>query len=214
MAHFDLSQQRSALWQSLLQSAQCKPFDAAAFGLALSALRDVDRYWAYPGADVSDQMARYLESGQQALLLQLVRNVHQRLHSGSYRQQVFSPFQSTLEALDRPRLEDQGQLQAAPLLAHKPYFEVLVVHPRPAEYASLYRQQLVAFRTAQDEFLYGLVVVDSAQDALSAVLANSSIQAVVYLQHVAPVSAVSAANFERHTPVSYTHLTLPTIYSV
>jgi arginine decarboxylase len=199
MAQFDLSQQRSALWQSLLQSAQCTPFDAAAVGLALSALRDVDRYWAYPGADVTDQMARYLESGQQALLLQLVRNAHQRLHSGSYRQQVFSPFQSTLEALDRPRLQDQGQLQAAPLLARKPYFEVLLVHPRPADYAPLYRQQLASFRTAQDEFLYSIVVVDSAQDALNAVLANSSIQAVVYLQHVAPVSAASAGAFAHHT---------------
>jgi arginine decarboxylase len=144
-------------------------------------------------------MAYYLESEQQALLLQLVRNAHKRLHNGCHRQQVFSPFQSTLEALDRPHLQDQGQLQAASLEARKPYFEVLVVHPRPAEYAPLYRQHLAAFRTAQDEFLYGLVVVDSAQDALCAALANSSIQAVVYLQHVAPACAVSAAAFARHS---------------
>jgi arginine decarboxylase len=199
MAHFDLNQERTALWQDLLQVAQCSPLDAAAFEQALCALRAVDRFWAYPGVQVLDQLAHYLHSEQHALLAQLARNAHSQLHSGSWQRQVFSPFQSTLEKLDRPHLLDPGQLQAAPQQTRKPYFEVLVVHPLPGDYAPLYRQQLSAFTTAHDEFVFDMVMVDSAEDALNAVLANSSIQAVVYLQHVAPATAASSPAFARHT---------------
>jgi arginine decarboxylase len=199
MAHFDLSQERAALWQALLQCVERAVLDGAALGRALSALRQVDRFWAYPGAAVLDQMTRYLESEQPALLLQLVRNAYVGLQNGCYRRQHFSPFQHTLELLDKPRLQDPGQLQAKPMTQRKPYFEVLVVHPLPTDYAPLYHQQLASFKTAQDEFFYGLVFVDSAEDALSAVLANSSIQAVVYLQHLGAATAASQALFARTT---------------
>ncbi|HLA34088.1 MAG TPA: beta-eliminating lyase-related protein, partial [Rhodocyclaceae bacterium] len=92
---------------------------------------------------------------------------------------------------DRPALHDDSQLESAPEHELKPYFEVLIVHPFPDEYEMLYRQQLAAFKSPHDEFIYDIVFVDSAEDALTAVLANPDIQACVYLSRVLPATITS-----------------------
>ena len=199
MQQFDLAELRVATWAGLVHAAEQTPFDPDACAKVLSFLVAIDTFWAYPGQEVQQQLARYLNEGQIVLLTQLARNAHHGLVHSDYQQQAFRPFQSTLEQLDRPSLQDDGQLQSAQATQRKPYFEVLVVHPLPADYAPLYRQQLASFTSAQDEFLYGLVFVDSAEDALSCVLSNSDLQAVVYLQHVAASTLASAERFVRHT---------------
>ena len=197
MEYLDLGHERAATWKTLLQAAVETPFDAVSFGEVLAALTTVDRFWAYPGGGVLAQLERYSERGQISLLIQLVRNVQDCLNGNDFKQQLFNPFQSNLEALDKPLLLDPVQLKSAQV-PRKPYFEVLVVHPFPDAYAPLYRQQLAAFKTAQDEFLYDLVFVDSAEDALSCVLANTDIQAVVYLQHVVPSTLTSGGRYVNH----------------
>ena len=199
MNTFDLQHRRDALWQQLRAVACQSPFVSEAFSAALGALDLVDRFWSYPGREVLERLHTYLERGQHALLTQLVNNCCHQMARGRYRRQVFSPFQSTLEALDKPALHDAGQLTSRQQAPDKPYFEVLVVHPVPQDFEALYRQQLASFQTAQDEFVYGLVFVDSAQDALTALLANTDIQACVYLQHVQSASAASSPLFTRHS---------------
>jgi arginine decarboxylase len=195
MSSFDLKQKRDALWRALATAANNTPFSAELFSTALEELAPVDRFWTYPGRGVILRLWHYLQQEQFPLITQLVNNACYRLQADRYRQQVFSPFQTNLEQLDRPVLHEDNQLDSVPTNPPKPYFEVLIVHPFPDDYEMLYRQQLSSFKSAHDEFIYDIVLVDSAEDALTAVLANTEIQACVYLSHILPATIASAPVF-------------------
>lgn len=196
---FDLKQKREMLWQDLSWSANQAPFAIDTFCHLLHELDQIDRFWTYPGRGVLFRLSRYLEQKQFALITQLVNNCCYNLQEGRYRQQIFTPFLTNLELLDRPTLHDDRQLDARPISPAKPYFEVLIVHPFPDEYELLYRQHLANFKSPHDEFVYDIVLVNSAEDALTAVLANSDIQACVYLNHVVPATDASAPLFARYS---------------
>jgi arginine decarboxylase len=195
MNSFDLKDKREALWQALATSASQSPFAVEAFSELLLQLYGVDRFWTFPGRGVLLRLSHYLAREQYALVTQLVNNCCYQMQSGRYRQQAFSPFQTNLEQLDRPALHEDKQLVSAPTDRLKPYFEVLIVHPFPDEYEMLYRQQLSAFKSPHDEFIYDIVFVDCAEDALTAMLANTDIQACVHLNHIQPASSASALLF-------------------
>lgn len=195
MSCFDMKQKCIALWQELSIAANQTPFAIQAFSEVLQQLLPIGRFWTYPGRGVLLQFTEYLESEQFSLITQLVNNCYYNLQSDRYRQQIFSPFQTNLEQLDRPLLHDNSQLDSTPTTPKKPYFEVLIVHPFPEEYELLYRLQLMAFKSVHDEFIYDIVLVDSAEDALNAVLANTDIQACVYLNHILPATLASAPLF-------------------
>jgi arginine decarboxylase len=195
MISFDLKQKRDTLWQSLREEANRAPFAVAAFADLLHQLGQIDRFWTYPGRGVMLRLAHYLQQEQFAMIRQLVNNCCRKLGSNCYRQQAFSPFLTNLEQLDRPALQESNQLDAIPVAPLKPYFEVLIVHPFPDEYEMLYRQQLANFKSAHDEFIYDIVFVDSAEDALTAVIANSDIQACVYLNYIQPSTIASSPLF-------------------
>lgn len=195
MNSFDLKHQREGLWQELAAAANLYHIDYKVIYDILQQLYAVDRFWTFPGRGVLLRLSYYVESGQGALLAQLVNNCLYELKEGRYRQHVFSPFTTNLEVLDRPTLHEDRQLQAQPISPLKPYFEVLIVHPFPEDYEMLYRQHLATFKSAHDEYIYDIVLVDSAEDALTAVLANSDIQACIYLNHIQPGTLASAPLF-------------------
>jgi arginine decarboxylase len=195
MHDFDLKKRRDELWLGLATAANQTPFAVETFSNLLPQLSEIDRFWSYPGRDVLLRLSHYLEIAQFALITQLVNNSCYYLKNGRYRQQTFHPFQTNLDQLDRPVLLEDSQLDSAPTATPKPYFEVLIVHPFPEEYEMLYREQLAVFASAHDEFIYDITFVDSAEDALTAVLANTDIQACVYLNHILPTSTTSASLF-------------------
>lgn len=199
MACFDLKQKRIHLWQGLALTANQATFSIEAFGLLLHELYQVDRFWTYPGRAVLLQLSHYLEQGKFALITQLVNNCCYNLKSDRYRQQTFSQFLTNLEILNRPTLHEDRQLQARPTTPLKPYFEVLIVHPFPDEYEMLYRQHLATFKSLHDEFIYDIVLVNSAEDALTAVLSNTDIQACVYLYGIPPDTFTSKQLFAHYS---------------
>lgn len=209
MSSFDLKQKRLELWQALHAAVQPPALDPTHVAQLVQALARLDRFWTFPGAGVMLRMQHYVAQSQFVLLAQLVGNCCYALTADRYRQQVFSPFQTNLQRMDRPMLlQDDASLQAPPTQARKPYFEVLVVHPRVPEYEMLYREQLGRFKSAHDEFIYDIVLVGCAEDALSAALANSDIQACVYLHHV-PVSAADSATLYAQYSQPLLQTTLP-----
>jgi arginine decarboxylase len=200
MTAFDLKQNREWLWQVLAQAANQQPFAIETFRSTLQQLDAVDRFWTYPGRGVLLRLAQYLDDEQLVMAAQLVNNCCSEVMCGAQRLQAFTPFVTNLEKLDRPLLHEQHQLEARPAAPLKPYFEVLIVHPFPDDYEMLYRQQLASYKSAHDEFIYDIVFVDSAEDALTAVLANSDIQACVYLNYIPPATIPSSslsAHFSR-----------------
>lgn len=195
MSYFDLKHRRDGVWRNLAAAANLVPFASEAFAQALNELYQVDRFWTYPGRGVLFRLSHYLELGQFTLITQLVNNCCYQLAGDRYRQQQFNPFLTNLEQLDRPTLHEDRQLEAMPISPSKPYFEVLIVHPYPDDYELLYRQHLANFKSVQDEFIYDIVLVNSAEDALTAILSNTDIQACVYLNHILPSTGASSALF-------------------
>jgi len=195
MNSFDLKEARDSLWRTLAATANTPPFAVEAFAVALQALYQIDRFWTYPGRSVLLRLFHYLEQEQYSQITQLVNNCCYNMLSNRYRQLTFNPFHTNLEQLDRPALHEDNQLNSITVTPPKPYFEVLIIHPFPDDYEMLYRQYLTAFKTAQDEFIYDIVLVNSAEDALTAVLANTDIQACIYLNHILSSTIASAALF-------------------
>jgi arginine decarboxylase len=199
MNSFDLKQKRLSLWCSLHTAVQQKPVPVAEITQQLHELAQIDRFWTFPGGAVMLRLQQYVAQAQYVLLAQLLGNCCHALTKERYRQQVFSPFQTNLQRLDRPVLQQDDALQAQSAQVFKPYFEVLLVHPLAQEYEMLYRQQLAQLKSAHDEFFYDIVLVACAEDALSAALANTDIQACVYLHHVPESSADSSALYARYS---------------
>ena len=202
MTCFDLKSRRDALWQALYDLTQHNPWGSTAFkecDAALAELSAIDRFWTYPGRGVQIQLTHYLANGQNTSFSQLVKNCYLQMQTGSYRQQIFRPFHTHLELLDRPALIDVQQLESVAIHRSKPYCEVLLVHPFAESYEALYRQKLAVFKAESDEFIYDIVLVNSAEDALTAVLANTDLQACIYLNHVLPATLASSNVFAAHT---------------
>lgn len=183
---FDLEDARRQLWQSLWASAKedwkHRDVSDALRGL-LNQIYGVESYWAYPGKEVLNQLYHYLDQSQSRRFEQLVDNVCVQLETQGYRSQGILPFSTNLSRLDGPKLKERQNLQSAEAnpWPKKTYFEVLVIHPDPYHYEMMYRQQLAIHKTDRDEFLYDIVFVNNAEDAKVAILANASIQSVVFV---------------------------------
>lgn len=185
--YFDLEDLRLGLWQALVHESNAgfsnaESFKLESFQKTLRNLYPIERYWTYPGLPTLYQAESYANTGSFSLLQQLLTNVFQSLKGKTYRRQKFTPYQTNLETLNQPTFKDTQQLQPEIEKGeYKPYFEVLVIHPNLEEYEVFYRNTLASLRNYQDEFLYDLVFVDNANDAINCILANTDIQACVYV---------------------------------
>ncbi|MEK7298488.1 MAG: ornithine decarboxylase, partial [Candidatus Margulisiibacteriota bacterium] len=181
MSTFDLQSRRGEVWNKLVREAEGLPTLPDALRILLDELVLIERFWAYPGPEVLAKLYEYLNTASYSLFKQLVSNVYCSLNDKGYRVRSYAPFVSNLSLLDKPLLHDQQLLVPGPSFDNvkKTYFEVLVIHPLIREYESMYRTALAELRSDRDEFVYDLVFVDSAQDAIAAVLCNPEIQSVV-----------------------------------
>ena len=215
MKIFDLKEQRDHLWSRLHELAKLTPFPTTAFAETLESLSAVDRFWAYPGHEVLCRISQYLKRQQFSLLLHIITNCCHQLNFERYRLSSFIPFQTNLEKFDKPALFETQHSEPLSFSDQKPYFEVLIVHPFPETYEKIYRQQLASFITANDEFLYDIVLVSCAEDALTAILCNTDIQACVYLDDIAAATEKSADLFANYTrPLLFNTQTLDATISV
>ncbi|NOQ36288.1 MAG: ornithine decarboxylase [Methylococcaceae bacterium] len=207
--NFDLKQHRESLWRDLKLIANHQPFDLPTFNTVFNQLYVIDRFWTFPGREVIYRLSHYLQQQQFSLITQLINNCDYYLQTGRYRLQTFVPYQTNLSLLNQPILHDEMQINSVSPLRPKPYFEVLIIHPFPDEYEMLYRQQLGNLKSPQDEFIYDIVFVDCAEDALTAILANSDIQACVYLHHIVYASSHSTELFAHYNKSLLAHLPPP-----
>ena len=180
MTSFDLQSQRQHLWLKLVEETKhSRPFNRKTVEGLLNQLEPIEHLWAYPGLEVFAKINQYFTAEAFSLVCQLVQHAGKKILSKSYRFSSFIPFSNTLQQLDKPILCEEKTsdfLSKAP--TQKPYFEVLIVHPSRA-YEPMYRQALSEFVTDKDEFLFNIVFVEYAKDALIAILSNPSIQACV-----------------------------------
>ncbi len=174
---FDLRFYRQSQWETLNRLVDQDPLHWDEVAQCVSELQQIDYLWAFPGPEVLSKLKEYFKSKATSHFRQLVRQVCKRLDSNSYRLHAFNPFSSILMELDKPFFDD-GDEKSDRTVSKKPCFEILVLHPQP-EYEAIYRQALAEFRTNCDEFLYDVVFVTCADQAIAAVLANPSIQVAI-----------------------------------
>ena len=177
--YYAATRQRTDIWQRLrthTQELAEEPGSSATLQKEirqdLDDLARLETYFAYPGRPVVARLQQLLERGDHGAAARLARLVVRMLVSHAFRVYVDE---------DEDAFGDDPSANAHPALLRdeRPYFEVLVVDDIPPREVEELRERLFAFRTPSDEFVYGVVVVPSFEDALIAVLLNFHIQSVV-----------------------------------
>jgi len=143
----------------------------------LDALAPVEQYWAFPGPEAHRRIRELFASASYGRVALLVARITRALVTESYRTGTgWTPVGGDHEEAE---LEEAGAGQAGPGRPARPYFEVLVVETlTPAQEHAL-REELRGWRRPADHFVYELVVVDSAEEAIVAARLNANLQACV-----------------------------------
>ena len=153
--------------------AAARDFKAAE--VIFSALRPVERYWAFPGISVFDALRRQFDNRNFDDLAHSTRRICRALSTGAYRRRAIS---LATDDGDGDDLDDASTPIDARALT-RPYFEVLIVDDLNEQHQKWLRESLQRMRRPEDAFTYESVVVPSLEDALIAILFNYNIQAVV-----------------------------------
>jgi arginine decarboxylase len=140
----------------------------------LATLEPMEQYWGFPGRRLFRQMQGLLAAGDLNHFAHLVAEANHSLVHDTFRRSA--GWQAGV-----------GEAQLVPgerrsVRRGRPYFEVLVVADLTDEQEQRIRNELHALRRLEDKFIYELVVVPSHADAVTAVLFNVNLQAVVIRQ--------------------------------
>jgi arginine decarboxylase len=183
LAYNSLWQLRNDTWCSLEESttqlaladAQQRPVEQlveAVTGL-LDVLGSIERFWAFPGAEIYREVQRLFAAGQYSRLAAVVGRANRALVTESYRGG---------HAVDLHAEDDAYGRDARPVKqpgSDRPYFEVLIVEDLTEGEANSLREELRRWRRPDDQFIYDIVVVPSFDDALLAARLNFRLQACV-----------------------------------
>ena len=150
----------------------------------VAALAPVESYWAFPGGRVFGELCTWIERGELARAHQAARRIHRVLAARTYRHES-----NSLEGDgDLPsQIETDSERQAQ---LSRPYFEVLIVDEMSAAEEEALRRRVQRKRSADDDFIFDVVVVPTFEDALIATLVNFNLQAVV-IRHGFPFRSVN-----------------------
>ena len=141
---------------------------------SLALLRRIERYWAFPGLRICEELAQIASSGQYGLLARQTARVVRLLVSDTYRARNLAAMEvDDLEDTDPHATGDDASLLP------RPYFEVLVVDELSSDEEAELRTALHDVRGAEDEFVYQVVVVPSFEDAVIGALFNHTVQTCV-----------------------------------
>lgn len=143
----------------------------------LSRIQAAEILHAYPGHNLLQTLAAYLEQGHQEAFVQLAGRISFSIISKTYKENpkewLVSPFSSPDSYEHENQVSDNE--------TYRPYFELLIVAPKTLstdKSIQLLRQQ----RRKEDDFIYEIVVVHNFQDALCAIASNGNIAAVTIFE--------------------------------
>jgi len=138
---------------------------------SLDVLNHLEPYWAFPGPARMDELRRFRENDATDELADRVANIGRLLVGDAYRSRGGAVF-------DEHAKDGRAGDEARAMVRGRPYFEVLFVDGADAYDHDALRDGLAACRRDADEFVYDVLTVPSAQDAIIAALFNPTIQAV------------------------------------
>ncbi len=178
------TQLRADTWNQLeeyasrLREKHLRKADIAAFTRktreAIALLETIETYSAFPSQDDFNLLWQLYREEDFDLLARIVARIVRALTGGTYRsRKIDLRLAGELENKEEPPAsEDYRQQQ-------RPYLEVLFVDESGPDEVRRLRDNLLALRRPEDDFVYDIVVVPSFEDALIAVLFNYNIQAAV-----------------------------------
>ncbi len=146
------------------------------------------------------QLSFYLSNGQDDAFNLLANNLYQAIKEKNYLEQEFIPFYTNLSNLNKPNTEQLTNQYSTKKNNLSKYFEVLLIHPNPKEFESIYRSSLANYKNNKQNLLYDLVVVDSVQDAVIAILANPEIQTCLYLEELKNTTNINLNLVQTYQP--------------
>ena len=146
---------------------------------AMSLMTDMaglERYWAFPGIVLFNEVLEALEDGDYGYFGHAVARISRSLKDDSYRHSSSAWNMDADTEADSAVTPDYLERHESSRL----YFEVLVVtaHANEARQERI-RQEFRAMRRPDDPFNYELVFMSNFQDATIATLVNFNLQAVV-----------------------------------
>ena len=152
----------------------------------LADLGPLEHYWAYPGGAQFEKLNRLFALGDFGKFAQAVTFINHSLTRGWYRT-------GNVESIG---IDDEDFLGAEPGRVEVPqpgkreplYFEVLAVEDLSESQERMLRREVHSWRRADDEFIYEVVIVPNAVEALIAAWLNVNIQAVVIGRRFGPHS--------------------------
>lgn len=142
----------------------------------LNDLSPVEPYWAYPGNLRFGKLNRLFAAGDYDKFAQAVVTINHALTHGSYRSadlEASTPHDDDL-FVEVHSLDGHPSGKRAPL-----YFEVLAVEALTEEQERKLRRESHGWRRPDDDFIYEVVVVSNAEEAMIAARLNTNLQAVV-----------------------------------
>lgn len=143
----------------------------------LAQLEPIEPYWAYPGGVQVARIARIFAAGDYLKFAQAVTHVSHALSRETYRSGQSDVFDADDEDYFPAAA---GRAEAGPGGKREPkYFEVLAVESLTEAQELQLRKEVHRWRRPDDEFVYEVVIVSNAVEALIAVQLNVNLQAVV-----------------------------------
>jgi arginine decarboxylase len=183
LAYNSLWQLRNDTWSSLEESTtQLALADAQQRSVEqlvetvtgqLEVLGSIERFWAFPGAQIFRELQRLFAAGQYDRLAAVVGRANRALVTESYRDGQAWELRAEDDAYDR------DTRPAKHFGNDRPYFEVLVVEDLTEEQENSLREELRRWRRPDDHFIYEIVVVPSFDEAVMAARLNFRLQACV-----------------------------------
>jgi arginine decarboxylase len=180
--YFNIAQYRSDSWNNLkLASTHYAKNNFELFKSdefkeritdSFSALRTIEKYFSYPGAEFLYTLEGLYENQQFAAFSHSINEVVRSLISESYR----SNRSATVSEEKRKRMLGDDK-------AFKPrkqnYFEVIIVDDLSEEDKPIMARKFEELKRDSDQFTYDVIFLSNVEDALIALLFNPNIQSVI-----------------------------------
>lgn len=174
---------RADLWIKLLSTARTLATKQDAESIAeyretLAEIRQVEKYFAFPSLVRINELQDVLEQQEYKALLKNTQLIATAIISQKYTYDT--------ELFEEKFIDDSVMADRVPAAIsnanYRPYFEVLSVVPHQISRWPHIVQEARQMRRHEDQFIYEPVVVGNATDALTAIILNAQINAVVLYQ--------------------------------
>lgn len=180
--YFNIAQYRTDKWYQLkeltdqLERGSIPKNSSATKKMMMSAfnsLRILEQYWAYPGTDRLESLAKRFANKEFGALASETRLYVRNLVSDAYREARRDD--EAPETLTNLPIEDEKD----DFRGKQNYFELLIADSLGTEEARIIKKQLKKVVRNEDPFVYETITAHTFQDTITAVLFNPNIQACV-----------------------------------